>query len=295
MKYNKRPLSFEQQADLLIERGLVADRALLIDRLKSVNYYRFSGYLYPFRESDSGNFKSGTTFDEVWHIYTFDRRLRLIVLDAVERVEVSFKTSLIYAFAHETGPFGYTDPKNFQKATDEKHEELMGKISTTVEKTREEFVKHFRSKYRDPDLPIWMIGEIISFGDALTFYRLSDNKIQQKIALCYGVQDRVFSSWLHTINYTRNICAHHSRLWNRTIRVPPRIPYKKNAPEWHYPVAIPGGKTFGILTILKYLVDRIAPQSEWKVRLFRLFDEYPEIQIGNMGFPANWRESPLWR
>lgn len=100
---------------------------------------------------------------------------------------------------------------------------------------------------------------------------------------------------MHTINHTRNICAHHSRLWNRTIGVKPRIPHKKNAPEWYYPVVIPGGKTFGVLTILKYLVDGIAPQSQWKVRLFGSLEEYPEIQIIDMGFPENWEKSPLWK
>src|SRR6266508_2779501 len=99
MEYPKQALTFEQQADLLISRGLIADRNLLINRLRSVNYYRFSGYLYPFRNSDD-TFHSGTTFEKVWRHYTFDRRLRVIVMDAIERVEVAVRTQTVYHFVH---------------------------------------------------------------------------------------------------------------------------------------------------------------------------------------------------
>ena len=79
MKYTKPPLTFEQQADLLISRGLIADKSTLITRLKSVSYYRMSGYLYPFRNPND-TFKPGTTLDRIWQRYTFDRQLRLSVL-----------------------------------------------------------------------------------------------------------------------------------------------------------------------------------------------------------------------
>ncbi len=84
MRYDKPPLSFEEQADHLIQRGLVVDKSLFVDRLKNVNYYRLSGYLYPYRQADD-TFKPGTTFERVWRHYTFDRRLRLIVMDAIGR------------------------------------------------------------------------------------------------------------------------------------------------------------------------------------------------------------------
>jgi abortive infection bacteriophage resistance protein len=93
MNYDKPPLSFAAQADLLLKRGLIADRTLLIDRLKNVNYYRLSGYLYPYRLAND-NYKPGTTFDKVWRHYTFDRQLRLIVIDAIERFEVSIRKIL---------------------------------------------------------------------------------------------------------------------------------------------------------------------------------------------------------
>ncbi|MFC2149567.1 Abi family protein [Candidatus Auribacterota bacterium] len=296
MKYDKPPLSFEEQADLLIKRGLIADQTLLIDRLKNVNYYRLSGYLYPYRQPND-NFKSGTTFEKVWRHYTFDRRLRLIVMDAIERFEVSIKTQLIYALAHSTGAFGYANSVNFPKLSSEKHERLIKTITDEADRSKEKFVDHFKTKYGDTHehLPLWMAGEIMSFGCALTIYRDMSDQIKRNIAAHYGIPDVVLTSWLQTINVIRNICAHHSRLWNKELGVKPLIPRKKKYPEWHVPVTISQHRIFGILTLLHYLLRISAQQSKWKLRLCSLLDEYPEISRWSMGFPDNWKASPLWK
>ena len=296
MKYDKPPLSFEEQADRLINRGLVADKALLVSRLKNVNYYRLSGYLYPYRQAND-NFKTGTTFEKVWRHYTFDRRLRLIVMDVIERFEVSIRTQLIYALAHANGAFGYTNPDNFPRLSPEDHERLLKTINDEASRSREKFVVHFRTKYGDNHeyLPLWMAGEIMSFGCTLTIYRGLSDQIKKDIASHYGIPDQVLTSWLQTINVIRNICAHHSRLWNRELGVKPFIPRKKKYPEWHEPVTICQNRVFGILTIFHYLLKIIAPQSNWKSRLLNLLDEYPYISRWSMGFPDNWKESPLWK
>ena len=111
MKYDKPPLTYDQQADLLLRRGLTADRDELVSRLRSVSYYRLSGYWYPFRLADD-SFRPGTTFETVWRRYRFDRRLRLLALDAIERVEVRIRTELVYVLAHAQGPFGYCASSN---------------------------------------------------------------------------------------------------------------------------------------------------------------------------------------
>lgn len=298
MRYDKPPLSFEAQADLLIKRGLIVDRPFLIDHLQNVNYYRLSGYLYPYRQAkDNDNFKSGTTFEKAWRHYTFDRRLRLIVMDAIERFEVSIKTQLIYTLAHTTGAFGYARSENFPELSIEDHERLITTIVDEARKSKEKFVDHFRSKYGDSHehLPLWMAGEIMSFGCALTIYRGMPDKIKRDIALHYGIPDAILTSWLQTINVIRNICAHHSRLWNRELGVKPFIPRKNKYPEWHDPVAIGQNRVFGILTVFHYLLRIIAPQSKWKTRLCDLLNEYPEISRWSMGFPDDWKESPLWK
>ena len=111
MIYSKKALTQEDQADLLLARGLIASRSELINRLRAVNYYRLSAYLYPFRQPDN-SFRPGTTLDMVWRRYSFDRRLRIILLDAIERIEVALRTRLVYHFVQAHGPFGHLDEKN---------------------------------------------------------------------------------------------------------------------------------------------------------------------------------------
>jgi len=296
MRYDKPPLTFEQQADKLIKRGLVVDRAFLIDRLRNVNYYRLSGYLYPYRQLDD-TFRPGTTFECVWCHYTFDRRLRLIVMDAIERVEVSVRTQLIYALAHDSGAFGYTKPEALPNLSLGEYTRWIEEINKEASRSREVFVEHFKNKYGDTHafLPLWIIGEIMSFGCMLTMYTGISDNIKKGIAAYYGIPAMVLTSWLHTTNVIRNICAHHGRLWNRELGVRPFIPRKNKYPEWHEPVLIPQNRIFGFLTILRYLLRIMAPQTKWQSRLFELLDEYPEISRLSMGFPDNWKDSPLWK
>jgi len=296
MKYSKPPLTFEEQADLILSRGLIANREELIYILKNVNYYRLSAYLYPYRNTNN-TFKKDTTLKLIWRHYTFDRQLRIIVMDAVERVEVSIKTQLIYHFAHKYGPFGYLDNTNLPKLDFNKFNYLINDLRSETKRSRETFKSHFVNKYGDEhnDLPIWMLVEIMSFGKILTLFNGVEDEIRRKIAREYSIEDRMLQSWLGAINVIRNICAHHGRLWNRELGYKPIIPREKKYPEWHNPAPLKNNRIFIILTILKYFINKIAKNSKWDVRLKKLLNEYSNISIKPMGFPDNWNEYILWK
>lgn len=296
MEYTKPTLTFEAQADLLIQRGLKADRHILLFRLHSVNYYRLSAYLYPYRLTDN-SYHPGTTLDLIWKHYTFDRQLRVIIMDAVERVEVAVRTQLIYHFAHRCGPFGYTDQKNLPRLPADKHQKWLDEMKAESGRSRETFIDHFNKKYGDQHshLPLWMLGEIMSFGKMLTLFNGTDDSLRKKIAAEYNISDVVLKSWLGTLNVIRNICAHHGRLWNRELSYKPFIPKANKFPQWHYPVAITNNRVFGILTILRYMLTYVAPTSGWAHRFIKLIHDYPEIHLRSMGFPDNWKDSPIWK
>lgn len=298
MKYEKPPLTFEEQADHLIECGLVADRDVLIQRLSAVNYYRLSGYLYPFRREQSDrHFRAGTTLDDIWMRYTFDRCLRLLMLDAIERIEVYIRTALAYRHAHLYGPFGYTHSKNLPNLSNDIFGNFLARISESEKRSRETFVQHFQSKYGDQHgyLPIWMMVEIMTFGTMLTFYRGAEKPIKQGIAMSFGVGYRELNTWLLTLNAIRNICAHHGRLWNRELGIRPRIPRGSKHPRWQQPVSIRNNRIFGVLTVAKYMLDVVAPQSEWPHRVTALFDEYPDVPRDSMGMTDDWKQSLIWK
>jgi len=93
MQYTKPPLSIEQQIELLKSRGLeIPDHEQAAHYLYHLNYYRLSGYMLPFQEGTEHHFQAGTTFEHVLNLYLFDRKLRLLLMDAIERIEVSVRT-----------------------------------------------------------------------------------------------------------------------------------------------------------------------------------------------------------
>ncbi len=296
MEYAKQPLTLEQQADQLLDRGLIAERDVLIACLRSVNYYRLSGYLHPFRQSDD-TYVPGTSLETVWRRYTFDRRLRLLLLDPLERIEVSIRTALAYELAHAAGPFGYLESGNLPNLSPDRREGFLSKLREETKQSSETFVKHFQAKYADQhaDLPIWMAVEIMSFGMTLTLFRGVPKPIKQRIAGEYGIADDVLFSWLVALNSIRNICAHHNRLWNRGLGAKPKIPRGHKHREWRQPVDIPNNRVFCVLTIAKYFLNYIAPNSQWPHRLRSLLTEYPEIPRRPMGFPDNWEDCPIWK
>jgi abortive infection bacteriophage resistance protein len=298
VKYTKQALPFSEQADQLIRRGLVADRAELIDRLRAVNYYRLSAYWHTFRldGAPDESLVEGTTLASVWRRYTFDRQLRLLVMDAIERVEIALRTQLVNRHTLEHGPFGYLDRAKLPGMEVETHRQFLDKLRSEAKNSREDFVRHYFEKYTsETDLPLWMASELMTFGTMLTLFRHVGKPIKSTIAEEYGVADVVLESWLLTLNFVRNICAHHARLWNRGMgNKQPTIPRARKNPDWHAPVPVTGDRLFGVLTVLHYLLGRVAPQSRWRDRFANLLTEYPDIPIRFMGFPENWQQSPLW-
>ncbi len=293
MEYGKPALTFEQQADLLRFRGLIAEREELIERLKVVSYYRLTGYLYPFRNPDD-TFKPGTTLDEVWLRYNFDRQLRLLVLDAIDRVEIAVRTTLAYHHCHTHGPFGYLNLSSLPGLDAGSFNRFHWKLKDEVGRSQEIFVTHFKEKYGDAHshLPLWMGAELMSLEMVFTFFRGAEKAIKRQVSMQFAVAFKVMESWLSVLNAIRNICAHHGRLWNRVLGVKPLIPAKD--PRWHAPVEVGNDRMFGVLIILRYMLGIIAGQSRWRDRVEALIAGHGDIPLSLMGFPCNWRDCPLW-
>jgi abortive infection bacteriophage resistance protein len=296
-KYSKPALTIEEQADLLIRRGMRGDRNRICERLCNVNYYRLSGYWLPFLVSGQDRFRDETEFEAVWDRYLFDRRLRLLTMDAIERIEVAVRAQLAYFHAHRYGPFAYINqPASTPKLTITAHANFVQRVDEEVQRSQQVFVRRFRQKYAlSPHLPIWMAIEVLSFGTVLTFFRGSANQAKQSVASIFGMPHVVFGSWLLTLNTVRNICAHHGRLWNRVIGTRPMIPDIAKYPQWHSPAKILPDRMFATLTIARHCLQAIAPQSKWPTRVRELLDQSGSVPLSEMGFPANWKDYPYWK
>ena len=273
---------------------IVSDRSALIRKLQAVGYYRLCAYWHPFKKPD-GSFAANTEFDTVWWRYRFDRQLRIVVMDALERVEVAIRAALVHELAMRGGPFVHIDIRNFPRTKPEQHARFLGALREGANYSSEEFVKHFQANYDEfPNLPIWAVSEIMTFGSMFTLFNMSERRVQNAVAPRFEVHGTVLRSWLQTLNYIRNICAHHSRLWNRTLAIRPVIPDAKNDARWHGSRAVSNKRLFAVLTLLNQLLSAIAPESGWRGRLFDLFDGFPEIPLKAMGIPEDWRGHDLW-
>jgi abortive infection bacteriophage resistance protein len=275
-KYSKKALSVSQQVDLLRERRLeINDEAQLNHYLKNISYYHLSGYFKPFQNADE-SFVVGTTFSDILNIYFFDRKLRLLFINALERIEKSFKAQFVNTIAVANGPDCLVSESRFTK-----HLDL---IVRNLKNTKEPFIKQFKAKYTDDYPPTWILCEVLSFGDINNIYRNSlDRAEQQIIAEYYQMNWRYLYSWLEHLREVRNICAHYSRLWNKRIT-------KKLKQQRDFMLPTYESKIFDTIIITGTLLKTVSPTYNWLKEILNLIQEYSfkEEQLKHMGFPSDW-------
>lgn len=297
MRFEKPPLSYEQQLDHLIERGMQCpDRARALHYLKHLNYYRLSAYWLPFEvDHATHRFTHNTAFDAVLDLYVFDRELRLLVMDAIERIEVSARTSWAYHLAHEYGPHAHMDADLFKRPR--RNWDYAGqrnKLATEIKRSRETFVIHLRSKYEEPLPPIWALVEIMTFGELSKWIgNLRHGRDRNAVAHRYDMDEVNLCSFLHHLAVVRNICAHHARLWNREFTFTYQLPT-------HRPTAVVASlnpdeprRLYNTLVMLGWLMGVISPDHHWKHRLKALIAHHG-IETRQMGFPEDFTVRPVW-
>ncbi|MCG7876040.1 MAG: Abi family protein [Candidatus Thiodiazotropha endolucinida] len=297
MKFNKPPLSFQDQLQQLEQRGLVVtDRLEAEHYLSHLNYYRLAAYLLPFEQDHATHqLQPGTTFDQVLDLYIFDRELRLLMLDAIERVEVSIRTQLAYALAHRHGPHALLDKGLFKAKW--RHDRNLDSLQREVGHSREVFICHLRQKYDEPLPPVWAAVEIMTFGQLSKWYaNLSSGADRNAVAHTYDMDEINLVSFLHHLSTVRNVCAHHSRLWNREFTFTFKLPRKR--PSALVAEMYTGGhgvkRLYNTLVLLAYLMDKTCMEHHWKQRLKGLIANH-NIDTSKMGFPADWQTKPIWQ
>ena len=131
--------------------------------LQHLNYYRLGAYWLPF-ESDhkTHTFRSGTKFEEVLNLYLFDRELRLLMLDAIERVEVSIRSQWAYQIANLHNPHGHLD--GTLAVNNSRWQKNLAKLTTEVNRSDENFIKHLITTYSEALPAVWAVCEVMSLG-----------------------------------------------------------------------------------------------------------------------------------
>lgn len=277
----KPPTTFQQQVELIKNRGaLIYDEDEALKILKRTNYYRLSAYFLSLKEGKD-QFKKGVTFEKIYSLYEFDRKLRILLLEYLESIEIAFRTHITYLLAHKYGPLCYLYSQFFEN--EQYHKEFLGKLMKEIEaqKGKELFIKHHLDKY-DGHFPIWAAIEVTSFGWLSKLY--SNMKKEDKKAIAreyYNVSYVYLVNWLHVLGYIRNVCAHFGRLYNKPLAKRLKLSKKENR--------VPNDRIFAVIFVMKKLL----PTNDWRhfvTRLEALIEQYEDnIELDRIGFPTNWR------
>lgn len=252
-------------------------------------------------------FRKNVYFSTAVDLYVFDKKLRLLLLDALERIEVSIRTEVAY-YLGKKDPFVHMKPDllhgNFTKkigANNKTHyEKWQEKLKELIKGSKEDFATHFKEKYNG-DMPIWVIIELWDFGMLYHFFKGMKVSDQAEIEKKYKIQEpKILSQWLYTLNYVRNVCAHHSRLFNRSLNVQPAFPKKYKIRYFDHLSSDVNAKSriYSVIAIVQYLLKNINPNSSWDDRLKELCKTFPRVEgiisLANAGFPESWQDLDLW-
>ncbi|QTD36256.1 Abi family protein [Polaribacter batillariae] len=304
--YQKPSLTYSEQLQQLKDRGLIIENEIkALHLLENLSYYRLSAYWYPMLETpkNAHRFKIDSSFNKAFKLYCFDREFRKLISLEIEKIEVSIRAKMIYILSHSNGPFWYSNANLFINS--EKLSITLKKLRSEKNRSDEEFIKAFNKNYSNTLPPSWMILEISSLGTLSSLYKnLKPKRAKRNVANYYGLDVSTFESWLHTLTYVRNICAHHSRLWNKRMSIQPQIPLtpsNKFINIHQLPNPNQSGKTwrindrsYFILTMILYLSNTIHPKHKFKEKLNTLFIKYPFVDKKALGFPENWQDEPIW-
>jgi len=294
--FSKPALTYEQQVQLLRSRGLViADETAARHCLAHHNYYRLSAFRFPFSDpSDSHRFLPGTTFEQLWDLYCFDRALRDLVNRSAKRAEVSSRSRIAYELGHAYGPLAYADASHFKNK--KQHSFTLKKIDAEIKRSKEDFILHFRHTHGMSRPPIWAACEVMSFGNVSTLYSIiRHDRDKKRIALTYGLSIGDFGSLLHHIAYVRNLCAHHSRLWNRRFTITVSLPKKHPAPVVASLNPPEDRRIYNTLVLLAHVMNTVQPGNRWAAHVRQLIENQAFPVANHMGFPHDWQARPIWK
>lgn len=314
--FTKRPTDFATQLQKLKDHGLtVPDEDRALRYLKNISYYRLSGYWPANIDPVTNRFFVGATFDDIVRAYRFDKKLRVLCMEAIERLEIAFRTQIVQHCTHFTGDTNwYENPASFKSTNAYQQGNALKLIETIVghptrifpkgelERAKEKlFIADYYAMYHTPvNPPAWMALEVLSFGTLSKLFELFvDDTTRGQIAAHFQVALSVFESWIKSIGAIRNKFAHHERFWDLDMRSM-NMNLVNPAPYWlkNPNSAASSTKVYYALSILNFLMVQVSPRSTFATKVSRIMREHRIIESNwhtqHMGFPVDWEKELMW-
>ena len=306
---NKPAYSIADQISLLKQRGMLfRDEGNAPHFLENISYYRLKGYWWDTQNDFTNHtFHPNTYFEDIIDRYNFDRHLRLILFDAIERIEIALRTKMIYHLSMSYGGLWYLDVSLFNSSTiivngitKTIYENTIDELQKEFNRSKEIFIKDHRYRYANQNADAWKILEVASMGTLSKLYKNLKHQLPEKAIIANEMGLNLhseLSSWLEAITYVRNIIAHHSRLWSRNMVKRPTENLNNPIGQWFdNPLAqVQTKKPFLIISCMVYLCNEVTPGHQIKTKILDLFNSNPSIPIYKLGFLNNWKNEPLWK
>ncbi|MDE2739350.1 MAG: Abi family protein [Paracoccaceae bacterium] len=295
-------MSIPEQLELLETRGMiVADADEAVSFLECVSYYRLRAYWRPFERVDNfpgeHAFQDDVDFGRIRNIYIFDQKLRILMLEGIERIGVAIRAIWANLMAEKYGSHGYLVREYYSSKNH--HEKNVLDLHRAFCQSKDEFVNHYKATYTESYLPpVWIATELMSFGLLSKFVEnLKFREDKNVMAHYFNLDERVLTSFLRHLCTVRNFCAHHGRVWNRRFTVSFRLP--------DTPAELSAGLNrdsrrylYNTLVMIDYFLGFIVldnQDDDWKENLIELINGNPQIDLFGMGFPNNWRSMDFWQ
>lgn len=284
LKEHQPPMTIDEQIENLKNIGLIVENEEYAKKiLNDISYFRLIKAYSLNLKSKNGKYCEKVTFEQIVELYLFNANFRQVIFPEIEKVEINVRCRIANYFAEQYGVLGYLEADNFVNA--EYHKMFLDDIEEEIRRnSKAPFVKNFHDNYEGGNLPIYALVEILSFGTLSKFYKNMKNQDKKAIAKSFGVGYTYFESWLESISYVRNICAHYGRLYNAKLSKTP-ILYKE-----YSEVGIGNNRIFGVLLCLKHLLKSNDHWNLFVDKIELLFDKYESVDIKTMGFTENWKE-----
>jgi abortive infection bacteriophage resistance protein len=282
----KPALTIEEQVNKLKERGLIIpDEPYAQSVLSRINYYRFTGYLLPYKVIDTDTYISGTSFEQAYNLYEFDTKLRQLLMNLSEYIEISMRTYLSYHLALKYDPECYRNKDHFNFKDEKTYKIFIDKIDRELLNSKELYVSHYRNKYNGR-FPIWLAVEAMSFANLSILYANLKPKDKRAISRNYKLKKhQLLDNWLHSLCVLRNRCAHYNRIYY--MRLSKAINLSLDARKLH----ISPNSLYALIFTLKYLVQDYSTWNQWIIRLASLIEEYNHVvDLTKMGFINDWEK-----
>lgn len=295
-QYPKQILTITQQVQSYIDAGMtITSRGDVEKALKSVGFYRLRGYSFQLYDNATKKYVPGTKFEDILKLYQFDQELSVLIFSMISKIEVALRVRLVEALLTHGDALILQDSSIFKEK--KMYWQNMSTIASEIARSNDVFIKHNFDNH-EGEVPVWAVVEVLSFGtlskiiknlktgSGSSYSILAANyQYTSKKGNLVNPSQKMFASWVQGVSVLRNMCAHNSRIYNRTIHTTPEIldVDKITPPPAH-------NGLYQILLAMKYLRSS---DEEWTV----FVDEFDKLIQNNnsvisltaMNLPTDWK------